>query len=122
MPPGLSTPHSSELALSTPARGPRRRYRGSASLLSGPAPRPCCFPCNLRPAGERRLLRSDLVMDVGRSLNPAVDIGQVRPAVKAGVCADRARSIHSPVQLWIEGEAGMAGGWGDAQYLLSCRC
>ena len=30
--------------------------------------------------GEQRVLRSDILFDCGRSINPAVDMGQVRPA------------------------------------------
>ncbi|PSC73608.1 indole-3-acetaldehyde oxidase-like [Micractinium conductrix] len=35
--------------------------------------------------GERRLLRTDCVMDCGRSLNPAVDVGQVEGALAQGL-------------------------------------
>eukprot|EP00879_Flechtneria_rotunda_P005310 GHRR01005597.1.p1 GENE.GHRR01005597.1~~GHRR01005597.1.p1 ORF type:complete len:688 (+),score=262.80 GHRR01005597.1:308-2065(+) len=35
--------------------------------------------------GERRLLRADLMVDVGRSVNPAVDLGQVEGAFMQGV-------------------------------------
>jgi len=35
--------------------------------------------------GEHRLLRSDVVMDLGKSLNPALDIGQVEGAFLQGV-------------------------------------
>lgn len=30
--------------------------------------------------GDHTILRTDLVMDVGRSLNPAIDIGQIEVA------------------------------------------
>lgn len=30
--------------------------------------------------GEQRVLRSDILFDCGRSINPALDMGQVRPA------------------------------------------
>ena len=35
--------------------------------------------------GESRLLRADLLHDVGRSLNPAIDIGQVEGAFIQGM-------------------------------------
>ncbi len=40
--------------------------------------------------GSHKLVRTDMVMDVGKSLNPAIDIGQVRPRPSCvrdrGVC------------------------------------
>ena len=35
--------------------------------------------------GECRLLRADLLHDVGRSLNPAIDIGQIEGAFIQGM-------------------------------------
>jgi xanthine dehydrogenase molybdopterin-binding subunit B len=36
--------------------------------------------------GERRLLRVDLLFDAGRSVSPAIDLGQVRLCVAVCVC------------------------------------
>lgn len=45
--------------------------------------------------GERRILRTDAVMDCGRSLNPAIDIGQVEGAfaMGLGMCLSEARRV-----------------------------
>ena len=37
----------------------------------------CLFTFMAFITGERRILRADLLLDCGKSLNPAVDIGQV---------------------------------------------
>jgi hypothetical protein len=37
-----------------------------------------CFLC----AGDTRILRADILLDCGKSLNPAVDIGQVKKNVE----------------------------------------
>lgn len=43
--------------------------------------------------GDFHLLRTDLCMDVGQSLNPAIDIGQARPRP---ACLDHThRYLHS---------------------------
>ena len=47
--------------------------------------------------GDFHLLRSDLCMDVGQSLNPAIDIGQVCPSLARHFLKCVAISIHSIV-------------------------
>lgn len=47
--------------------------------------------------GDFHLLRSDLCMDVGQSLNPAIDIGQVCPSLARHSLKPVAISIHTTV-------------------------
>ena len=47
--------------------------------------------------GDFHLLRSDLCMDVGQSLNPAIDIGQVRPSLAPHFMKCFALGIHRAV-------------------------
>lgn len=62
-------------------------------------------PCFFMFPGERRLLRCDLAMDVGRSMNPAIDIGQASPLTCCGRavlrraalrCADMSAQLMQP--------------------------
>lgn len=65
----------------------REHTRKRARRPLPPAPRPFnyfCFGAGVSEVeldvltGDFHVLRSDLVMDVGNPLNPAIDIGQVR--------------------------------------------
>ena len=47
--------------------------------------------------GDHRVLKTDIVMDVGRSLNPAIDIGQIEGAFIQGYgLLVMEQMIHSP--------------------------
>ena len=37
--------------------------------------------------GEQRVLRSDILFDCGRSINPALDMGQVRELIPSEPCS-----------------------------------
>ena len=62
--------------------------------------------------GERTLLRADLMFDAGRSVSPAIDMGQVRGAhcklCFLLVCV----SYPTPMACLGVGGAGGGGGWG----------
>lgn len=60
-----------------------------ASPLPSPSPSPLLFPKVELDVltGDMHVLRSDLVMDVGNPINPAIDIGQV-----SGVLGDKCLS------------------------------
>jgi hypothetical protein len=59
--------------------------------------------------GDWQVLRSDVCMDVGKSLNPSIDIGQVGPTKR---CASGGRAGGCHVRGCVcSVDANVGGGW-----------
>ncbi|KAF5880057.1 aldehyde oxidase 1-like, partial [Clarias magur] len=66
-------------------------------------------------SGEYRTVRTDLVMDIGRSLNPSIDIGQIEGAFMQGLGLYTMEELHfSP--------SGVLYTRGPAQYKIPAVC
>jgi xanthine dehydrogenase large subunit len=72
-------------------------------------------------SGEHRVLRADLLHDVGQSLNPAVDIGQVEGAFIQGGNDTRAAQLPGRLQGEMGGVLLASGGFHAGLHQRICR-